>query len=286
MVSSAADPNGTLSSYSWRQVLNTGDLAVTLNGANTSTPSFVAPEINSPLALTFELTVTDHPDDIDTDTVVITIQPHVVTANAGPNQTVNELDSSLNPTVVRLTGSSASDPNGTIASYQWRQVLNSGDQAVTLSNANTSTPNFTVPEISQQTQFTFELTVTEQQGDSGTGTVIVTVNPHVVTVNAGADQTVTLPFDPAAEPTVVRLSGSSTNDPTGNLATYSWKQVLATGDLAVSITGANTATPSFIAPDVNDTNGVTLTFELTVTENQGDFGSSSVEINILPFYSF
>ena len=43
------------------------------------------------------------------------------TANAGNDQTVTELDASLNSTVVTLSGS-GTDTDGTISSYSWTQI--------------------------------------------------------------------------------------------------------------------------------------------------------------------
>ncbi len=65
-------------SYSWSQ---TGGASVTLEDADTATPSFDAPELDAAddddeedLVLTFQLTVTDDAGDSDTDTVEVTVE--------------------------------------------------------------------------------------------------------------------------------------------------------------------------------------------------------------------
>ena len=74
----------------------------------------------------------------------------------------------------------------------------------------------------------------------------------------------------------VTLDGSKSNDPDGGkIASYSWVQ---TAGSAVTLTGANTAIASFKAPLVNK--DTTLTFKLTVTDNDGG-ASSSASTNIL-----
>ena len=77
----SSDPDGTIASYAWTQTAGTG---VSLNGANTATPSFTSPDLpgNSGATLTFQLQVTDNEGATDTDSVDIDIdqvnQPPVV----------------------------------------------------------------------------------------------------------------------------------------------------------------------------------------------------------------
>ena len=81
--------------------------------------------------------------------------------------------------------------------------------------------------------------------------------------NAGADQTV-------SSGSVVTLDGSASD---GEIDSYSWAQ---TGGAAVSLSGANSAIATFIAPFV--ASAVTLTFQLTVVDEtkQADTDSTSV----------
>jgi LmbE family N-acetylglucosaminyl deacetylase len=77
--------------------------------------------------------------------------------------------------------------------------------------------------------------------------------------SAGPDQTV----DAAA---AVQLDGSASSGPSGDTLSYSWQQV-GDGDVTVALRGADTATPSFTAPD----DAAVLSFELTVIdETVGD----------------
>ena len=63
---------------------------------------------------------------------------------------------------------------------------------------------------------------------------------------------------------LVTLGSSAQNGAT--LVSYSWVQ---TSGITVSSSGANTATPTFVAP----TNSTTLAFSLTVTDSNGAVSS-------------
>lgn len=88
--------------------------------------------------------------------------------------------------------------------------------------------------------------------------------------NAGADQLVN------ASSRVV-LDGSASNDPDGDSLTYAWQQI---GGVAVTLSGANSARPSFSAP--NATSPLTLTFSLTVSDGKLTSPPASVNVRVQP----
>src|SRR5919109_1759322 len=187
------------------------------------------------------------------------------TADAGSDFSVNE-----GTTGVQLQGS-GSDPDGTISSYKWEQVVSGSEPTVTLTDENTATAKFDAPSVSANTELTFKLTVTDNDGATATDSVKVTINNEnqPPTANAGSDQSVN-EGDPVA------LDGSASTDTDGTIASYSWTQTAGT---AVTLSDASSATPSFTAPDV-DSAGDTLTFELTVTDNDGATATDSVKVTI------
>ena len=81
------------------------------------------------------------------DTLPSSNQPPVV--DTGPDQSVAA------GTMVILSGT-ASDPDGTIASYAWTQT---GGTTVSLSGADTAMSAFTAPEVTAAETLTFRLTV-------------------------------------------------------------------------------------------------------------------------------
>lgn len=134
--------------------------------------------------------------------------------------------------------------------------------------------------------YTYTFTVT---GECGTGvTVRVSVSNGATgtyqaniqciaaansapTAIAGADQTVN-------EGDTVTLDGSASSDVDGTIASYSWTQTAGTS--SVTLSDASSARPIFTAPDVGP-EGDTLTFELTVTDNDGATSTTADTVNVI-----
>ena len=87
------------------------------------------------------------------------------------------------------------------------------------------------------------------------------------TVNPGPNQSV-------VAGSVVMLMGSG-SDPDGEIASYQWAQ---TGGPTVSLSVTDQALSSFVAPEVDA--AVTLTFRLTVTDDDGATASGEVSVTV------
>ena len=74
---------------------------------------------------------------------------------------------------------SATDSDGSIASYAWKYV--SGPQ-VTLSGANEKQVSFTAPDIEDDQQLVLEVVVTDDKGATATATVTINIKRKVLTV--------------------------------------------------------------------------------------------------------
>ena len=185
-------------------------------------------------------------------------------ANAGADTSVHE-----GLTVV-LDGSQSADADGTIAAYAWTQV---DGPAVELGNADQDRASFTAPPVDGDTALRFRLQVTDDDQATAADEVIVMVLDAAAllppTARAGADQT------EVAENAAVTLDGSASSDADGSIAAYEWTQ---TGGPAVVLTGADTASAGFTAPDA-DADQV-LEFRLTVTDDDGLSGSDTVAVTV------
>jgi hypothetical protein len=216
-----------------------------------------------------------------TDTTPKNILP---IADAGTNQTVMEFAN------VTLDGTSSTDVDGTITSYNWMQTLG---QNITLSNSTSPIASFVAPSVNGTEIFEFLLTVMDNSNATDTDTVRVTVNqkdeklPENIPplADAGANQTV-------MEFANVTLDGTSSTDPDGTITSYSWTQV--SGPSNVTITNSTKAIATFEAPSVNgteifefllavvDNSSATDTDTVRVTVNEKDDGSGGGQNNLPP----
>ena len=192
---------------------------------------------------------------------VILNQPPI--ADAGPDQTISAGQ------MVSLNGSNSTDPDDSIASYHWIQI---GDPVVSLSNPDAMKPTFTTPDVGTGgAALTFELTVMDLNGNQAKDTCVVNVTwqNEPPQANAGLDQTVD-------EGVVVSLDGTSSLDIDDGIVSYQWTQI---GVPAVTLSNPSSPQPTFTAPNV-ESDGISLTFNLTVTDTGGLKNTDSCIVNI------
>lgn len=245
--SGSGDAEGSIT-WAWTQ---TAGESVVLSDPTAAQPSFTAPSGDG--AYSFELTVTDQGAQTASDTVTVTVQDDPPTADAGVDQSVRS------GAIVILDGSGSGDAGGTIT-YAWTQTA--GD-SVTLSDATAAQPSFTAPP--GDGVYTFELTVTDQSSQTASDAVTVTVRDDPPIADAGPDRSVN------GGATVI-LDGSGSGDAEGTI-TWAWMQ---TAGQSVTLSDAAAAQPSFTAPDAD----VTLTFDLTVTDEGGETDTDSVTVTV------
>ena len=275
--SGSSDPEGGALAFVWRQT--GGSPAVTLRGASTATPTFTALRVRADAALTFMLTVTDPGGASATDSVTVTVLDNAPppsppspppppprnappTADAGGDIAVDE------GAAATLDGSGSSDPENGALAFVWAQI--GGAPTVVLAGADMASATFTVPNLEADAVLTFRLTVTDPGGVSASDTANVTVSADndAPTADAGSDFGVS-DGDTAA------LDGSGSSDPEGETLTYSWTQ---TGTPTAALTGANTAAPTFTAPQLAA--DASLTFRLTVTDPGGLSATDTATVTV------
>lgn len=264
--SNSTDPDDDITTYLWEQIdgppvilSNTGDMQ----------PTFTSPDVlMSGATLTFKVTVTDSTALTSTATTIVNVSWSNVppTANAGPNQTVDEA------VLVTLDASGSIDTDDGIASYAWEQI-EGPLPFVTISDPSAVNPTFTTPLVGIGGEaLVFKLTVADVGGLRSTDTIIVNVTWSNLppTAEAGPAQTV-------AEGSVVTLDASDSTDTDDGIASYAWVQ--KPGGATVTLIDANTVSPTFTTPDVGMLGDI-LEFEVTVTDNGGLQATDTVIITI------
>ena len=245
----ASDPDGTVQTYLWEQIAGP---PVSISNENQASTSFVAPEVEVSQMLTFRLTAVDDKDATATDEVVVTIvgepnqSPNV---QAGPDQMVAGGDK------VRLRGS-ASDPDGTVQTYRWKQVEG---PSVSLSNADRALASFVAPEaITGSQMLTFRLTAVDDKDATATDDVAVTIAKYGrlgITLSGNVKNRATYRGISGASITVSQYKGDSSRmvgkaKTTGD-GNFSVQVRVDPGRLTVSANATGFASQSIIV-DVSD----------------------------------
>jgi len=162
-----SDSDGTIVTRQWTQTLGP---TVALGGASTASATFTAPAGGGTLGFRYMVTDNQGAQASDFMNVAVNTPPAV---EAGANQQV-----ALSAPVT-LNGS-ATDYDGSVATYLWTQTSGT---AVALTGANSPTASFTGPSASSI--LVFQLTATDNEGQSGVDTVSITVGTSAPTAGSG-----------------------------------------------------------------------------------------------------
>jgi dienelactone hydrolase len=242
------DTDGTITAYQWTQV---SGAAATLANANTA--SLTASNLVAG-SYTFQLKVTDNLGATGVDDVTLIVNPPTIpVVNAGSDKLVKL------PTSSATMLGTASDPDGSIVSYQWTKISGSG-----CSMYNTTTSALKLSGMTSGV-YKFRLSASDNQGHVGSDEVTVTVDAPPV-VNAGADMTIALPL---ASP--FTLAGTAT-DADGTIVKYQWSKYSGP-----SVTVSNATSPSLTVSKVYEG---TYVFKLAVTDNLGVVGYDYVTLTV------
>lgn len=258
LTATASDEDGTIASYEWQQV--DGDVDVTLASTDGAETSFVAPDVAGDTPLTFAVTVTDDDGDSSTAEVSVTITNTPAEAVILTDQ--DELFENQTLTLQAQTN--------TGWSYEWQQTA--GVQGA-FADATAAVTDYTAPELTQDSNATLQLTVTDDKGRTASADYALTLlveNPAAI-ADAGLDRTIARVNDVDTANASTILDGSVSRG-----LTYSW---------AVSDRPADSAT-RFFTPDnkVTGFNADTVgqyEVTLTVDNGTGDIATDTALITVI-----
>lgn len=196
-----------------------------------------------------------------------------VLVNAGADQLVAE------QTIVTLSAQASGQSD--VLTYKWTVTP---DLAITQEDTSLSEATFTTPITTKILTYTFTLEVTDENGNKGNDSVVYQVNP----VNASPLATIQIEnFEggednqfPAGYEVVLNASASTDSDSTDTdnpIAAFLWQQTAGEDVLTgVSLQGDSLA---FTTPILTVSNS--LTFNVTVTDQEGATDVETVTLNIL-----
>ncbi|HEY9049613.1 MAG TPA: tandem-95 repeat protein [Ohtaekwangia sp.] len=257
LTGTASDNDGSIVTYEWTKIQGP---SVTMT--NTNSPTVILTNLVAG-QYTFRLTATDDDGATAFDQVDVVVFPGTVNqppiANAGTNQSI------VLPNSTATINGSGFDPDGSIVSYTWTQVL--GASSV-LENINS--PTLIVNNLTEGV-YRYQLTVEDDDGATGSDFVDITVVAEGTNLppiaSAGFDQVIYLPQ------TTTTLQGSGT-DIDGTIQNYLWEK--KSGG-TVTMTGQATTKLSLSALTTGS-----YQFTLTVTDNGGLTNSDEVNVSVLP----
>lgn len=188
----SADSDGTIASYNW----DFGDGGTSSIANPTHAYSLAGPFVAT-------LTVTDNAGGVATATTSVTVIPNLAPTAAAAGTP----SSGKQPLLVSFSSAGSSDPDGTIAGYNW----DFGDGSPNKATAS-ATHTYTAAG-----SFTATLTVTDDFGATDTSTVVTTVTANVAPTAVATATPVA-----GARPLIVNFTGSGSSDSDGNIASYAW----------------------------------------------------------------
>ncbi len=251
--SASSDPDGTIAKYEW-DLDGNGTFEADTGTTPTTTHTYTAAA-----NLSVKMRVTDNNGGTDTQTHTLTFSNQAPTASftATPNP-VNT------GSAVSFDATASSDPDGTIAKYEW-DLDGNGTFETDTGTTKTTSHTYATPGTVD-----VKLRVTDNNGGTATQTKTVTVSNRAPTASF------TVAPSPAATRQTVTLDGTASSDPDGTIAHYEWD---LDGNGTYETDGGTTATKTNVFSTVG-----TLTLGLRVTDNNGATATTTRSLTVNSAY--
>jgi len=246
--SGSSDPDGTIAKYEW-DLDGNGSYETNTGATATTTKAFASAQTP-----TIGLRITDDNGATATATRVLTVQNRLPSASftLTPNPVVSG-------NAVSFNGSGSTDPDGTIAKYEWDFDGNGSYETSTGATATTSKTFATAGSV------TVGLRVTDNNGGTATTTRALTVSNRAPTASFTATP------NPVPTGTTVNFNAAGSSDPDGTVTKYEWD---LDGNGSYEVSGATATTTKTYA------SAGTVTVGLRVTDNLGLTATSTKAVTV------
>jgi ribosomal protein L14 len=258
LTGSATDADGTITSYTWTKL--SGPASGTI-----ASPAAASTNITGLVQGVYDFTCTATDNSGATGNATVQITVNAATATNQPPVVSAGVDKSIQlPTnTVSLTGT-ATDPDGTIASYAWAKLSGPASGSITTPGSANTTMTGLVQGV-----YVYTFTVTDNQGAASIDYIQVTVNAATANqppvAKAGSDVNMTLPTNTA------NLNGSASSDADGSITAFLWTKISGPAQFTIG----NTTAASTI---VNNLTAGVYSFQLKVTDNAGAIALDTIKI--------
>jgi len=253
--------------FTWQQVSGPSLDGFPLDGAE---QTLTAPDVKADSDIILRVSYQSTGSSAVSDDITISVSSNNQLPLVVVTQTLPETLPSVYKDTITLSALESTDPddNGQIDTYLWEQ-LTGPDLDIT--SFDESTLSFSHPLLESNTNLSWKLTITDDEGGQASTQYDMTLNKtnELVDANAGDDQTV-------EEFELVTLDATSSETVTDTYA-CSWQQL--TGN-AETLSSTSQCTTTFTASDV-DTD-TTLSFEVTVTDSKGRTDTDSLFVDVTP----
>ncbi|MFA5059957.1 MAG: PKD domain-containing protein, partial [Candidatus Omnitrophota bacterium] len=262
-VYAAVNDDGNIVSYDWQ-----ASEGIVLQVVDDLTVTFVAPQVDQDANYTISLTVTDNDNLTATDSVRVTVKdipesnrPPVAQFTATPNP-LDENTRSL------LDASASTDPDGTIARYEW----SASGGTIVVEPMDRNKAHFIAPSVTKSTDYMITLKVIDDAGLTDSKSITITVK-DVPVPNLPPVAQFTVNPNPINEKEFGLLDASLSSDPDGAIARYEW-----TASKGMTITGQRNASANFMAPEVDQDTDYVIT--LKVIDSEGLTAEASMTVTV------
>ena len=229
--SGSTDADGNSLTYAWSFVSRPMGSVAALSSPAAVLPTFT---VDVPGTYVVQLIVHDGTVASAPDTMTVSTLNSPPVANAGPDQ------SAAVGGIAFLNGTGSSDADGDPLTFAWAFTSRPVGSSATLTGALGSNPSFVVDRAGT---YVVQLIVHDGMVASAPDTVTITTTNSPPAANAGPDQL------GVSVGSTVTLFGGASNDPDGNGLTFAWTFSARPAGSSATLTGADTAAPTF-TPDV------------------------------------